>query len=82
MNTRELNGQATRAGFTKESFGTWMNLARRYSRLGNDLEAANCAKKALNVWDRFPHLKHCNGQMPEDVEAQLMAKAQSYISAI
>jgi len=49
MNTRELNGQATCAGFTKESFGTWMNLAARYSRLGNELEAANCAEKALNV---------------------------------
>jgi hypothetical protein len=85
MNNEELmdaRRQATREGFDKESFGTWMNLACRYSRLGKPQEAADCAKRALNVWDRFPHLKDADYPMPADIEAQLRAKAQSYISEI
>ena len=33
----------------KETVGEWLNLARRYERLNNFLEAANCARKAIQI---------------------------------
>lgn len=74
MDIKELNRQATIAGYTKETFGEWMNLAARYKRVGNTLEAATCARKALAGWDKFPHL------IPVEAEQRLRAKAQAYIT--
>ena len=46
---KDIMRQATRAGVTQESVGEWMNLAVRYGRLGNLVEAATCARKAIAI---------------------------------
>jgi len=46
---KDIMRQATRAGITQESIGEWMNLARRFERLGNLVEAAICARKAIDI---------------------------------
>jgi len=46
---KNIMAEASRAGITKETVGEWLNLARRYERLNNFLEAANCARKAIQI---------------------------------
>lgn len=57
----ETRRAATLAGFTKESFGQWMNLARLAERRGDLSRAAYCARRALAVREQFPHLV-CEGK--------------------
>ena len=67
----EIRRAATRAGFTKESFGEWMNLAHRYERLGDFGSASKCAGRALAVREQFPHLV-CEGRpLPTALQADV-----------
>jgi hypothetical protein len=62
---------ATRAGYTRESFGQEMNLARRFEQLGLLSDAARCANRALAVLEKFPHLV-CEGRpLPEALRANV-----------
>lgn len=53
---KELNRQATREGINKETAGEWMNIARRFERLGMTQRAAEARAKAEDIRTRFPHL--------------------------
>jgi hypothetical protein len=71
VTTSETRIAATRAGLSCESFGQQMNLARRFEQLGLPVDAARCAKRALDVLARFPHLV-CKGQpLPEALAANV-----------
>ena len=54
--TTELNRKATRAGVTKETFGQYMNIARRFQGLNLLDRAATSAQHALRVHADWPHL--------------------------
>jgi hypothetical protein len=57
---REIMGEATRAGITKESFGQWHYLARRNEESGNTEAEIHCLRKCLEiqeVWgSRLPNI--------------------------
>lgn len=60
-----------RKDVTKETFGEWMNLAKRFDRLGKREQSAECALAAKEVAQKFPDLV-CEGQpMPAQLVAQL-----------
>jgi hypothetical protein len=61
---REVMGQATRAGVTKESVGEWMNLAARWERLGKHADAAECACKAIEIHEAWGS-RHAAYEMAE-----------------
>lgn len=52
---KELNRQASLEGINKETAGEWMNLARRFERLGRLEDAAKAKFKAESIRKRFPH---------------------------
>ena len=64
---KDIMRQATRSGLTQESIGEWMNLARRFERLGNFVEAATCARKAIDIHEtwgsRFPAYAMAEGTL-------------------
>lgn len=61
---REVMGQATRAGVTKESIGQWMNLAMRWDGRGKHEDAASCARKAIKIHETWGRL-HATYTMAE-----------------
>ena len=75
---REVMGQATRAGVTKESIGQWMNLAWRCDARGKHADAARYARKAIEIHETWGR-RHATYTMAEGTlerAALLAAKAE------
>lgn len=50
---RDVMREATRAGVTRESIGEWMGLAVRWERLGKHVDAAICARRAIEIHETW-----------------------------